>query len=101
MHNLKKIPHKVLNFFFLVMGFTLFIIGILGLFLPVLPGIMLIIFSMGLMAKGSPRFHKWIEKKKLYQSLQSKREAMPNWLKLLGILFLIAMSIFMYIRILG
>ncbi|OGZ57098.1 MAG: hypothetical protein A3F94_01825 [Candidatus Spechtbacteria bacterium RIFCSPLOWO2_12_FULL_38_22] len=101
MHNLKKVPYKILNFFYLVVGFVLLVIGVAGLFLPVLPGIVLIIFSMGFIAKGSPRFHKWIEKKKLYQSLQSKRESMPKWLKLLGILFLMAMSIFMYIKILG
>ncbi|OGZ61975.1 MAG: hypothetical protein A3H51_00045 [Candidatus Spechtbacteria bacterium RIFCSPLOWO2_02_FULL_38_8] len=97
-----KIPrNKLTKTVYLTLGLLTFILGIIGLILPVLPGIPLLIASMPLIAKGSPRLHKWIEKHKIYQITQKIEQHAPLWLKVVGIILGVIISIYLYDKFLG
>ncbi len=47
---------KVKRRFYLVGGWIFFVLGILGLFLPILQGILFLLIALILLAKAQPRF---------------------------------------------
>ena len=48
-----------------IAGIILIIIGIIGLFLPVIPGVLLILAGLILLGVKKEQIHKWIKKLKL------------------------------------
>ena len=54
-------PHrKVLRPFYLVAGIVLVGVGILGYFVPVMPGTIWLILAAACFARSSPRFESWL-----------------------------------------
>ncbi len=47
-----------------VLGVTLILLGILGLFLPFLQGVLLIALGLSVMSLASPRVARWVERLK-------------------------------------
>ena len=65
------------KYYKLVIGYTFVVLGVLGLFLPVLQGILFLAIGAMILSKESPAFYKLKEKikakyPKLYNSIRSK-----------------------------
>lgn len=60
-----------------------FALGGLGLALPVIPQVPFFLLAIFFASKASPKFHKWIQKQKLYQKIITPvKKAMKNKQKL-------------------
>lgn len=79
-----------------ILASIFFTLGGIGLALPIIPQVPFFILAIFFASKASPKFHRWIQKQKLYQkivtpikkSIQKKQKL--SWLqaalvKLLGI----------------
>jgi uncharacterized membrane protein YbaN (DUF454 family) len=51
---------KSSKFIFVILGFMSLLIGVIGIFLPILPTTPLLLLSAFLFSKGSTRLHQWI-----------------------------------------
>lgn len=60
---MKKIIHSL----YVVLGFISLAVGMIGIFLPILPTTPFILVSAALFAKGSARFHSWFTKTRVYK----------------------------------
>jgi len=65
------------KYYKLVIGYFFIVLGILGLFLPILQGILFLAIGAMILSKESPTFHKLKEKiktkyPKFYNSIRSK-----------------------------
>lgn len=58
---------KILNLFYIVIGFISFGLGTFGIFVPFLPTVPFYLLTSFCFAKGSPRFEKWFKSTKLYK----------------------------------
>lgn len=59
-HAGQPIVTSVLSYFYLFMGIILLGIGILGIFLPLLPTTIFLILASACFIKGSPKAHNWL-----------------------------------------
>ncbi len=69
-------PKDRQGWFRLIGGSLLVFVGIIGIFLPILPGIILILAGMATMAPDSPRISGWFEKGK---AMMSRRNLARRW----------------------
>jgi len=53
------------KYFYLVSGVILVTIGVIGIFLPVLPTTIFLILASGCFVKGSPRANEWLRNHKI------------------------------------
>jgi uncharacterized membrane protein YbaN (DUF454 family) len=51
---------QTLNYLLMALGFLFLAIGIIGIILPVMPGIPFLIISAYFFSKSSPRLHHWL-----------------------------------------
>lgn len=58
---------KLIKFFYILIGFFSMGLGILGIFLPVLPTVPFLLLSSFCFAKGSKRFHNWFTNTNIYK----------------------------------
>lgn len=56
-----------LRIFYLCLGFLVFSLAVLGIFLPVLPTTPLVLLSTFFFGKSSPRFHRWVTNTWVYE----------------------------------
>ena len=56
-----------MRFFYFLLGILAFGLGVLGIFLPVLPTTPLVMLSAFLLGKSSSRFNQWITTTKVYE----------------------------------
>ncbi len=62
--NLNRTP--INRFFWFVMGFSIMVIGLIGVVVPVLPTTPLMILAAACFAKSSQRFYDWIINNKMF-----------------------------------
>lgn len=68
----KKRRHPVWRMVRIVVGIALIPIGIVGLFVPVLQGVLLLVLAFALLASEIPLFAKWRDK---------LRQRYPEWFR--------------------
>jgi uncharacterized membrane protein YbaN (DUF454 family) len=57
----------------LVLGWTLIVLGVIGLFLPFLQGIVLIVAGLALLSKDRPWARRWLDRAKAWVKQQRKK----------------------------
>ena len=71
-------------------GILFFLLGVIGLVIPVVPQVPFFLLSVYLFSKGSPRFEKKLKSTKIYQKYVSKTSSM--WYNFIGF-----MRIYLYL----
>ena len=89
------LPHRnpVMRWVLLISGFVLVGIGVLGMFLPLLPTTVFFLLAAWCFARSSERFHFWLHNNRLfgkYLSNYNKRGGMTLGSKIFSIAFLLA-----------
>lgn len=93
-----------MKYIFIVLGFLFLGIGIVGIYLPLLPATPFLLLATACFAKGSEKFHKWFTSTKLYKNniepiKDNKGLTMKKKIKILAMItFFIAVS-FYFIKI--
>lgn len=62
--NSKAIKISIIRYTYLVSGFSLVVIGIIGIFLPLLPTTIFLILASACFVKSSPKANEWLKKNK-------------------------------------
>lgn len=103
--------NPVIRWVLIISGFVLIGIGVLGMFLPILPTTIFFILAAWCFARSNERFHRWLHHNRYfgkYLTSLKRGEGMPARAKIITIAFLwtgiLVSAIFMtenlYIRIL-
>lgn len=67
---------------YLVAGIFFFILGVLGLFLPILQGVLFLLVSLVFLSKGSSRVRAWRQRfKRRYPQWGAKLDHAETWSK--------------------
>lgn len=85
--NVKQAKHPAMRWLFLLLGFVFFVLGIIGLLLPVMPTAPFILLSAACWARGSERFYLWLINHKYFGKFirdWEKRHAVPRYAKWLA-----------------
>lgn len=93
-----------MKYIFIVLGFLFLGIGIVGIYLPLLPATPFLLLATACFAKGSDKFHKWFTSTKIYKNniepiKDNKGLTMKKKIKILAMItFFIAIS-FYFVKI--
>ena len=67
MKNNKIVKNKIIRIIFVILGLISFILGTIGIFLPILPTVPLYLLTAFLWVRGSEKFSNWFLNSKLYK----------------------------------
>ncbi len=93
-----------MKYIFIVLGFLFLGIGIVGIYMPLLPATPFLLLATACFAKGSEKFHKWFTSTKIYKNniepiKANKGLTMKKKIKILAMItFFIAIS-FYFVKI--
>lgn len=93
-----------MKYIFIALGFLFLGIGIVGIYLPLLPATPFLLLATACFAKGSEKFHKWFTSTKIYKNniepiKDNKGLTMKKKIKILAMItFFIAIS-FYFVKI--
>lgn len=93
-----------MKYIFIFLGFLFLGIGIVGIYLPLLPATPFLLLATACFAKGSEKFHKWFTSTKIYKNniepiKDNKGLTMKKKIKILAMItFFIAIS-FYFVKI--
>ena len=93
-----------MKYIFIALGFLFLGIGIVGIYLPLLPATPFLLLATACFAKGSDKFHKWFTSTKIYKNniepiKDNKGLTMKKKIKILAMItFFIAIS-FYFVKI--
>ena len=59
--------NKIKKYIYIAVGLIAFLLGAIGVILPVLPTTPFLLLASFCFAKGSERFHKWFTESKIYK----------------------------------
>lgn len=79
--------NKFVRWLFVMLGCLAFVIGFIGIFIPLLPTTPLVILAAAFWAKGSQRFHDWIIAHPVFGKMVldwRERRAIPRYAKYLA-----------------
>ena len=82
---------KFYRYLYLISGFLLVLIGVIGIFLPVLPTTIFLILASACFVKGSPRANEWLRNNKIlgaYLKNYQDKSGLTVKAKVLNIAFL-------------
>ena len=65
MENVKVENLKIVRYAYLISGFLLVAIGVIGIFLPILPTTIFLILASACFVKSSPKANEWLRSNKL------------------------------------
>lgn len=88
---------KFYRYFYLISGFLLVAIGVIGIFLPVLPTTIFLILASACFVKGSPKANEWLRNHKIlgpYIKNYYEKTGLTIKAKILNIIFLWTMILF-------
>jgi len=89
--NSKAIKLSIIRYTYLVSGFLLVVIGIIGIFLPLLPTTIFLILASACFVKSSPKANEWLKKNKFlgpYLKNYQDKTGLTIKSKILTIIFL-------------
>ena len=89
--NSKAIKISIIRYTYLVSGFLLVVIGIIGIFLPLLPTTIFLILASACFVKSSPKANEWLKKNKFlgpYLKNYQDKTGLTIKSKILTIIFL-------------
>lgn len=93
---------KLTNTFFVIAGHIFLVIGIAGIFLPVLPGTIFLLLAAACYFRGSEKFYNWLLNHKFlgkYVKPYREGKGVPLKFKIYSLLFLwggIGISMFLF-----
>ena len=94
--------HHLKKYLLFILGSILFITGIIGIFLPIMPTVPFILLSVSCFYKSSKRFHYWLLNNKLFGKYirdytENKRiEPKTKWATLIVLWLSIGFSIYRF-----
>ncbi len=89
-----------MKYIFIILGFIFLGIGVVGIYLPLLPATPFLLLATACFAKGSERFHKWFISTNIYKNniepiKENKGLTMKKKIKILSMItFFIAISFY-------
>jgi len=89
--NSKAIKISIIRYTYLVSGFLLVVIGIIGIFLPLLPTTIFLILASACFVKSSPKANEWLKNNKflgLYLKNYQNKTGLTIKSKIFTIIFL-------------
>jgi|TARA_Y100000310_G_scaffold332478_1_gene408143 hypothetical protein len=79
---------------FTVVAMLCVVVGLVGLILPIIPGLLFLIVAVLLLARVSPKLARWVRRRPAMNRAQNRFDAMGqmNWGERIGLCFWMAMS---------
>lgn len=91
----------MIRYLLIFCGAVSFLLGIIGIFLPIMPTTPFIILTAACWAKASPRFHRWLHQHRYFGPMIQNWEnngAVPRKAKIFAISMMSLSCIFMFWR---